>query len=224
MPESDLRSRLLALYPTFAALSESALRDLFSEAQLRKAPAGALLFDERQPCQAFPLLLEGSIRVSKVGSNGREIQLYRVVPGEACVLTSGCLLGNAAYNARGVAETGVAMLALPGSLFSRLLATEAAFRNYVFAVVFERLSDLMQLVDAVAFQRLDRRLASLLLGKGRIVHGTHQQLADELGSVREIVSRLLRSFEERGWVKLERERVTVLDPRSLAALQAKRAV
>lgn len=215
MPESDLRSRLLALYPTFAALSESALRDLFSEAQLRKAPAGALLFDEHQPCQAFPLLLEGSIRVSKVGSNGREIQLYRVVPGEACVLTSGCLLGNAAYNARGVAETGVAMLALPGSLFSRLLATEAAFRNYVFAVVFERLSDLMQLVDAVAFQRLDRRLASLLLGKGRIVHGTHQQLADELGSVREIVSRLLKNFSDRGLVSVAREQIEVLDPRGL---------
>ena len=215
MPESDLRSRLLALYPTFAGLSESALRDLFSEAQLRKAPAGALLFDEHQPCQAFPLLLEGSIRVSKVGSNGREIQLYRVVPGEACVLTSGCLLGNAAYNARGVAETGVAMLALPGSLFSRLLATEAAFRNYVFAVVFERLSDLMQLVDAVAFQRLDRRLASLLLGKGRIVHGTHQQLADELGSVREIVSRLLKNFSDRGLVSVAREQIEVLDPRGL---------
>jgi CRP/FNR family transcriptional regulator len=206
---------LLALYPTFAALSESALRDLFSEAQLRKAPAGALLFDERQPCQAFPLLLEGSIRVSKLGSNGREIQLYRVVPGEACVLTSGCLLGNAAYNARGVAETAVAMLALPGSLFSRLLATEAAFRNYVFAVVFERLSDLMQLVDAVAFQRLDRRLASLLLGKGRIVHGTHQQLADELGSVREIVSRLLKNFSDRGLVSVAREQIEVLDPRGL---------
>jgi len=206
---------LLALYPTFAGLSESALRDLFSEAQLRKAPAGALLFDEHQPCQAFPLLLEGSIRVSKVGSNGREIQLYRVVPGEACVLTSGCLLGNAAYNARGVAETGVAMLALPGSLFSRLLATEAAFRNYVFAVVFERLSDLMQLVDAVAFQRLDRRLASLLLGKGRIVHGTHQQLADELGSVREIVSRLLKNFSDRGLVSVAREQIEVLDPRGL---------
>jgi len=215
MSESDLKSRLLALYPIFVALSEAALRDLLAEGQFRKAPAGTLLFDERQPCQAFPLLLEGSIRVSKVGSNGREIQLYRVVPGEACVLTSSCLLANAAYNARGVAETGVAMLALPGSLFSRLLATEAAFRNYVFAVVFERLSELMQLVEAVAFQRLDRRLASLLLGKGRVVHSTHQQLAEELGSVREIVSRLLKDFSNRGLVSVTREQVEVLDPRGL---------
>ena len=215
MPESDLKSRLLALYPTFVALSPAGLRRMFAQGQLRSVPAGTLMFDERQPCQAFPLLLEGSIRVSKVGSNGREIQLYRVVPGEACVLTSSCLLGNAAYNARGVAETSVAMLALPGSLFSQLLATEAAFRNYVFAVVYERLSELMQLVDAVAFQRLDRRLASILLGKGKVVHSTHQQLADELGSVREIVSRLLKNFADRGLVSVAREEIEVLNPRGL---------
>jgi len=74
----------------------------------------------------------------------------------------------------------------------------------------------MQLVEAVAFQRLDQRLAALLLGKGRLIRTTHQALADELGSVREIVTRLLRSFEQRGWVRLERERVTVLDPKALA--------
>lgn len=215
MAEPDLNARLLAFYPNFVALSDAGLRDLLTEGQLRKVPAGTLMFDERQPCQAFPLLLEGSIRVSKVGSNGREIQLYRVAPGDACVLTSSCLLGNAAYNARGVAETGVTMLALPGSLFSRLLATEAAFRNYVFAVVFERLSELMQLVEAVAFRRLDRRLASLLLGKGKVVRVTHQQLAEELGSVREIVSRLLKNFSDRGLVSVAREQIEVLDPRGL---------
>jgi len=215
MNEPELRSRLLALYPTFAALSGAGLSDLFAQGHLRRVPAGAVMFDERQPCQAFPLLIEGSIRVSKVGSSGREIQLYRVAPGEACVLTSSCLLGNAAYNARGVAEAEVVMLALPATLFRRFLDTEAAFRDYVFAIVFDRLSELMQLVEAVAFQRLDRRLASLLLGKGKVVHATHQHLAEELGSVREIVSRLLKGFADQGLVSLGREQIEVLDPRGL---------
>jgi len=84
----------------------------------------------------------------------------------------------------------------------------------------ERLSEVMELIDEVAFRRLDQRLAQLLVQRGPVIEATQQRLADELGSVREIVSRLLRGFESRGWVKLERERVTLLDPRALAGLAA----
>jgi CRP/FNR family transcriptional regulator len=91
------------------------------------------------------------------------------------------------------------------------------FRRFVFGMYGDRLSEVMALVEAVAFQRLDARLAQLLIRRGPVVQATHQALADELGSVREIVSRLLRSFEERGWVRLERERVTLLDLKALAA-------
>lgn len=90
------------------------------------------------------------------------------------------------------------------------------FRRFVFGMYGERLGEVMELVEAVAFQRLDARLAQLLIRRGPVLQATHQSIADELGSVREIVSRLLRSFEERGWVRLERERVTVLDPKALA--------
>jgi CRP/FNR family transcriptional regulator len=76
----------------------------------------------------------------------------------------------------------------------------------------------MELVEAVAFQRLDQRLAALLLGKGSPIRATHQSLADELGSVREIVSRLLRSFEDRGWVALGRERIEITDVAALKAV------
>jgi CRP/FNR family transcriptional regulator, anaerobic regulatory protein len=215
---ADIASRLRALYPHLAALSEAGLRELLRLAQLREAPAGTVMFDESQRCEAFPLLLEGSIRVSKIGSNGREIQLYRVLPGEACVLTSSCLLGNAAYRARGVAESPLTLLALPAGLFMQLLAAESGFRDYVFGLFSERISDLIQLVEAVAFQRLDRRLAQLLLGKGKVLHVTHQQLAEELGSVREIVSRLLGSFADQGLVSLGREQIEVLDARRLREL------
>jgi CRP/FNR family transcriptional regulator len=92
------------------------------------------------------------------------------------------------------------------------------FRRFVFGMYGERLAEVMELVEEVAFRKLDERLAQLLVHRGPVVEGTHQGLADELGSVREIVSRLLRSFEQRGWVRIERERVTVLDPKALAGL------
>ncbi|MGB5082017.1 MAG: Crp/Fnr family transcriptional regulator [Burkholderiales bacterium] len=215
MEGSDLKSRLLELYPALGGLGAESMRELLAQGQLREVPAGARMFDEHEPCGAFPLLLKGSIRVSKVGANGREIQLYRVLPGEACVLTSGCLLGGAAYSARGVAEAETALLSVPAALFLRLLADEAGFRNYVFSLFSERVAELMQLVEAVAFQRLDRRLAALLLGRGKIVHATHQHLAEELGSVREIVSRLLKSFADRGLVSISREQIEILDARGL---------
>ena len=156
----------------------------------------------------------------KTGANGRELQLYRVVPGEACILTSSCLLGQVAYRARGVADSDVVAVALPPAVFTALLAEHEPFRRYVFGLFAERMAELMALVEAVAFQRLDQRLAALLLGKGRIVRTTHQALADELGSVREIVSRLLKSFAERGLVSLSREQVEIVDARRLREIAA----
>lgn len=213
-----VRGRLVTLYPALASLDPVRLDAVLAEAALVQAPAGTVMFDDRQPCQAFPLLLEGSVRVSKVAANGRELQLYRVVPGEACVLTSSCLLGHSPYRARGVAESGLTMIVLTQPLFSRLVAEHEPFRDYVFALFAERLADLMQLVEAVAFQKLDQRLAALLLGKGRMVRTTHQQLADELGSVREIVSRLLKAFAEQGAVSVGREQIEIVNPQVLRAI------
>lgn len=215
MERTEIRERLRALYPALASLDDVRFDRLLGEAHVLEVPSGAVLFDEESPCQAFPLLVEGTIRVSKLGSNGRELQLYRVVPGEACIVTSSCLLGQVAYNARGVAETPIVAVALPQPVFSRLLSEHPPFRDYVFGLFAERIAELMQLVEAVAFQRLDQRLATLLLGKGRVIHVTHQALADELGSVREIVSRLLKTFAEQGLVSLGREQIEIVDPARL---------
>ena len=215
MEPAQIRARLLELYPAFGSLTGAQLDTFFDEAITRIAPAGTVMFDERNTCQAFPLLIEGTIRVSKVAPNGREMQLYRVVPGEACLLSSSCLLGNAPYSARGIAESDLTVVTLPQPLFTRLLAEHEPFRTYVFSLFSDRISELMQLVEAVAFQRLDQRLAALLLGKGRVIRTTHQALAEELGSVREIVSRLLKNFSEQGLVGLERERIEVLNPQGL---------
>jgi len=206
--------RLEALYPVLAELPAKLRQGVAKAAQAITVPAGATLFDERQPCQGFPFVLSGAIRVAKVAANGRELPLYRVTPGETCIITSSCLLGNVPYNARGATESETVLVLLPQGLFSELLA-QAPFRNFIFHLFAERMADLMRLVEEVAFRKLDQRLAALLLGRGRIVHATHQQLADELGSVREMISRLLKGFSEQGLVGLGREQIEIRDAAGL---------
>jgi CRP/FNR family transcriptional regulator len=206
--------RLDALYPVLKALPGPARQRIASAAVLATLPAGSVVFDERQPCAGFPLVLDGAIRVAKLSAGGRELPLYRVTPGETCIITSSCLLGNVPYNARGVAESETTLALLPQGMFVELLALEP-FRSFIFNLFAERMADLMQLVEEVAFRKLDQRLAALLLGKGRLVHATHQQLADELGSVREMVSRLLKGFAGQGFVALGREQIEILDAAGL---------
>lgn len=210
---------LSARYPILAALPAAARARLTAHAQLMRLPAGTPVFDERQACQGFPFVLDGSIRVVKAAPNGRELPLYRVTPGETCVISSACLLGHVPYNARGITELDTTLIVLPTGDFQALL-DEPAFRDFIFELFSERIADLMQLIEEVAFRKLDQRLAALLLGKGQRLHTTHQQLADELGSVREIVSRLLKNFAAQGLVALSREQIEILDPSGLRRLAA----
>lgn len=211
--------KLLNLYPPLAGLAADRLAALLQPQAIMNLPAGMQVFAEHQPCHGFPLLLEGSIKVVKLAASGRELLLYRVTPGGSCIISSSCLLGHSDYNARGIAETPITLLALPVASFSTLMLEHAPFRDFVFHLFAERIAELMQLVEEVAFARLDRRLAKLLLArKEDVLHVTHQQLADELGSVREIVSRLLKGFAAQGLVTLGREQLQIIDRTGLQKL------
>jgi CRP/FNR family transcriptional regulator len=212
-----MKEELLRRFPSLQGLDASRLAALLAQPALR-VPKGTVLFRSGQPCRGFPLLLEGTVRVSHSSPGGREIVLYHVEPGQGCLLSGGCLLGHSDYSASGVAETDVTLLSIAPALFQELLVQHEPFRRFVFGMYGERLAQVMQLVEEVAFRRLDARLAQLLVQRGPVVAATQQKLAEELGSVREIVSRLLRQFEERGWVELGRERITVRDARALADL------
>jgi CRP/FNR family transcriptional regulator len=207
-------TRLQSLYPALAGLGADELSQVLARAAVVRVPEGTLLFGAGSPCTQFPFVLEGTIRVAKTGE-GRELQLYRVGPGESCVLTSSCLVGRSDYPAAGIAETDAELLVLPRDAFDALMARHAPFREYVFSLFAERLADLMGLVEAVAFHRLDRRVAGALLGRGHTVPLTHQQIADEVGSVREIVTRVLKGFSEQGWVRLGRGAIEIVDAAAL---------
>ncbi|HMT80705.1 MAG TPA: Crp/Fnr family transcriptional regulator [Azonexus sp.] len=213
--------KLANLYPALASLPAGQLAALLPPGAIMQLPAGTQVFAEHQPCQGFPLVLEGSIKVIKLAANGRELMLYRVMPGGSCIISSSCLLGHSDYNARGIAETPLTLLALPVSSFTTLMVEHAPFRDFVFHLFADRIGELMQLVEEVAFARLDQRLAKLLLARHEsTLNVTHQQLADELGSVREIVSRLLKGFAAQGLVTLGREQLTVVDREGLQKLAA----
>lgn len=215
MIDQKIHNRVLVLYPMLQGLGEEELATVLSTAAYMKVPAGAMMFDEKQPCMGFPLLLTGKARVVKASPNGRELHLYHVEPGETCILTSSCLLGKVDYQARGVVDADMEIVVLPPATFKLLLAKVDSFRDHIFSRFSERLTELLAVVSAVTFQKLDQRLAAALLAKTSPIHSTHQALADELGSLRELISRLLKNFADKGWLRLGREYIEVLDAAAL---------
>lgn len=215
---TDAVDRLRALYPALAEVPRHEVEAvLAAHAQCAEVPAGARLFDEGAPCRGFPLVLRGAVRVARGSAGGRSLELYRVTPGELCVVSTACLFGQRPLTAHGQALEPTELVLLSPAGFERW-AAQAPFRRYVFGIFADRLADLMALAEAVAFQRLDQRLAAALLGHGATLRRTHQELADELGTAREMVTRLLKRFEQRGWVLLGRERIDLRDPGALRAM------
>ncbi|EXI91764.1 MAG: Global nitrogen regulator [Candidatus Accumulibacter sp. BA-94] len=215
---TELQQSLLLVYPVLRSLPPAQLAALCEVATLLQLPASGELFAEGQTCKGFPLILRGTIKVVKSSAGGREMLLYRVPPGDSCIITSSCLLADSPYSARGIAETPLSLLLVPIDFFEELVANNRPFRDFVFRLFAERIAELMELVEEVAFRRLDQRLAKLLLARGDAIHCTHQALADELGSVREIVSRLLKGFAAAGLVSLAREQIMVVDRAGLRQL------
>ena len=182
---------------------------------------GAEIFGPANVPDSLLFLFDGTLRVSQRSDAGREIVLYRVDAGESCVLTTACLLAEEAYNAEGIAETDVTAIMLPKALFDRLATEESAFRNFVFAAYSRRLIDLLRVVDDVAFGRIDVRLAQRLLelaGSNSEISATHQKLASELGTAREVVSRALQDFQKRGIISQSRGRISILERNALKQL------
>lgn len=215
-----MNAEIVTTFPQFSRLDPESARALEAAARIIAIPAGTVVFQDGTQCANYVLVLEGSIRVQKVAENGREIVLYRVESGQSCVLTTNCLMARDDYSAEGIAETEVRALVLPAASFRGLLARSELFRDFVFSAYASRIADLLTLIEEVAFGRVDVRLGTWLRqhadGVGEI-KATHQDIATELGTAREVVSRQLKEFERRGWVALHRGRVVVKDRDGIAA-------
>jgi len=209
------RERLFRCYPVLEELPGDLLGKVEQTSRLVQAPAGRRLFEEGSPCTHYPLLVEGVIRATKCSPEGHEILLYRLNPGESCVITVVALLGGSPYPAIGAAETGLTLFSVPRSLFLEMILGSSPFRVFVFQFLSQRMAHLMALIDDVAFRRVDQRLASRLLLHREPITVTHQMLADELGTTREVVSRTLEAFQESGMLRLGRRRIEILNRHAL---------
>ena len=206
-----------------ARLPEAVRNRLVADSRVVRAKAGQTIFGAGNMPSNMLLLLEGTVRVFHTSENGREIVLYRVEAGQSCVLTTACLLAHEAYSAEGVAETDVTAVAIPTATFDALVADSPVFRTFVFTVYAQRITDLFRVIDEVAFGRIDMRLAGRLLALARgssEIGATHQQIATELGTVREVVSRQLNEFQRRGWVEIGRGLIRLTDRDALARIAA----
>jgi CRP/FNR family transcriptional regulator len=208
--------RLVAAYPALAHVPTALAADLVATARPFTCAPSDLLFDTGAPCDGLPLLLAGTVRVSRRLANGQDVPLYRVGRGELCALSLHALLSRTPHVARAQAVDEAAGVLVAADALHALLEAEAGFRRHVVGALASRVAGLVATVEQVSAVRLDERLARLLVERGPVLAVTHQALADELGTAREVVSRILEGFGMRGAVRLRRGRVEVLDPTRLA--------
>lgn len=222
MTEAVERDALWERYfPDLWLGADDALRATLRRADLVELPEDRRVFRPAMRCEAYLLVLEGRVRVQLTGEAGREVVLYRVVTGQSCVLTTSCLLGADTYPAEGITETPVRAFLMPVSRFHETLEHSPVFRRFVFANFGRRLAEVIQRMELITQLSIEERLARVLLhlrGGDGPLHQTHQALAAEMGSAREVVSRHLKRFEEQGWVRLGRGTIEILDADALSRL------
>jgi len=208
-------------FPGLSRLDEPTKQLLTTRSKIVRMPKDTMVFGPGKSPENMLFLLDGTVRVQQVSETGHQIVLYRIEAGQSCVLTTACLLAYDDYSAEGIAETDVRAAAVPREVFDGLVAGSKPFRDFVFAAFSKRITDLFLMIDEVAFQRVDVRLADRLIklssGADK-VSTTHQKLSVELGTAREVISRQLQEFQRRGWIEQARGSVTLKERHQLQTL------
>lgn len=213
--------RLMESLPLLRQAGPERLRALRDRAFVARIPANRDVFVEGDRVDAIPLLVRGTVRVYQTSETGREVTLYRFGPGESCVLTANSILTRQAFPAVATVEEEAEAVMVPADAFRAWVQSDDLWRAFFFELVAQRLARVMAVVDEVAFQRLDRRVAALLARRAREanpIRVTHQQIADELGSAREVISRIVDDLRGRGWIAVRRGTIEVTDLPSLEEL------
>jgi CRP/FNR family transcriptional regulator len=215
--------RVLLGLPFLKKAPSDVVRAFRETAFVARVPAGKDVFVEGDRVGAIPLLISGQVRVYQVGESGREITLYRFGPGQSCVLTANAILGQKTFPVVATVQDDAEAVMVPADTFREWVRTSDFWRDFYFGLVSQRLASVMAVVDEVAFRRMDARVAALLLDRSRAANPiavTHQEIAAELGSSREVISRILEDFAGRGWVRTARGQVEVLNAEALAGFPA----
>lgn len=214
VPMPDWVSR----FPELASIDDPAWRAVARRAKQLVLPAGTELFREGDSWKQFLFIADGELRVYKAFENGRELVLYRVHSGETCCLTTSVLFGGGRYTANAVTEVETRAVIIPARDFREVFSNSDAFRQYVCATFGRRIDDFVALLESVTMRQVDIRLARWLISRNSMsgsVDVSHRELACELGTAREVISRHLKDFESRGWVSLGRKNIEIVNAPSL---------
>ncbi|MDT8446943.1 MAG: Crp/Fnr family transcriptional regulator [bacterium] len=207
--------QLYRLFPFLTSLKSEIETDRPNRPQIARLPKGQVIFEAGDPCRIIPFLLQGEIRVFTLGENGREMTLYRIRPGESCILSISSLMSQSAIPAIAQVEEEISALVVPAPQFHHWMENYAPIRKFAYALMTQLLASVITTVDEVAFRRMDERIMELIeerADEAGEVFLTHQQIAVELGSSREVVSRILKDFEHKGRVSLGRGQLKLLEP------------
>ncbi len=225
MMYSGTRTDWLRHYPALARLDDPVWSEAAQNMDVIDVPADTIVFRPGDPCTDLLFLVDGNVRVFMSGENGREIVLSHLQGGDLCVFTLTTLLQASDYSAAAVTETRSRAARLPVAEFKKLFARSNGFQDFILTTMAQRMHDTLFLLQEVTFDRLEMRLACFLCRHGdgntdAAVEMTHQQIADELGTTREMVSKLLKDLERRGCVRLKRKRIELADPQALQIISS----
>jgi len=223
MIDTQQYERILQALPILERAEPTLLREFKQSAFVAHIPKGRDVFMEGAHVDAIALLISGVVRVFKIGEMGREITLYRFGNGESCILTANAILSQKTFPAIAVVESEVEAVMIPAATFRDWVRRYDIWREFVFDLLSQRLASVMTILDEVVFRRMDARIADFLLKKTIVdtrLHITHQEIAAELGTSREVVSRILEGFASAGLIGSARGELEVLDPDGLGARTA----
>lgn len=214
---------LETLFPVLSRLDRDQRQLLYTSGQIIELPASQMLMQQNQQCQFLPLVLSGVLRVYKLSPNGREMTLFRTGPGETCLVSIACQLRQEEFPALAQVEEDARLFMLPMHLYLEILDRQPAWKNFLILTLYGHLTETMETLEAVTFDRTDHRLISWLLdqtkGKTGTIRTTHESIAVEIGTAREVVSRLLGEFKGQNTLTLGRGRIEILDPARLAEIR-----
>lgn len=216
----DNYNKLTELYPFIKEIDKKQREQFIKSIQPIESEKGRLLIAEGKVCERVIFVLEGSIRIYKVSESGREITLYRIGPGETCIMTIASILGNHNFEAIAEVEENASLVILSAELFKELFSTNIALQTYVFNELSTKLHEVMLVLEEVAFKSMDQRIGNFLKDKyiknsKQNIKITHEEIALELGTAREVVSRVLKDFQNRGLIKQLRGTIEILDHKKI---------
>lgn len=213
---------VLKKFPFLEQLPNEKLELIKKSGNERTAKAGEIMLEYGQTCGTVPLVLQGNLRVYKIGESGREITMFRAYPGDTCLVNIACQFENSPLDVQVEAEEDSTLLIIPERIYKQVLENEIVWKDFIIQSLYKRMSETTSVLEQVTFSSIDVRLAKLLLqkrnGEDNMLYATHEQLASDLGTAREVVSRLVSELKQKQVIRTGRGKIEIINVNAMTKL------